>query len=125
MRKINKNFTWANYNNIFIFKAFNILFKNSPYLLEDIFHPYMTKLKADPVFIIQNSKHFDHEIELLTRVVLDLWNGSGNVNLGELLSSLDYDNSLNLLHAFCHLCGINEDLIDLLDQDLTLGHYKK
>ncbi len=125
MKKMKDSFLWAKCNNILIFETLNILLKNTPWLLEFLFNYKKVKLRCEPDIIIKKIKSYSHNELILTKAALDLWNGSGNLNIGELLSILDYDNTLNFIHSLCHLSGINEDLIDVLDSKLTLGHRKK
>jgi hypothetical protein len=117
-------FLWAKCNNSLIFETLHILLKNTPWLLEFLFNHKKPELRCEPDIFIEEIKYYSHSELIITKAALDLWNGSGNANIGELLNVLDYDNTLNFIHSLCNLSGINEDLIDVLDSKLTLGHRK-
>ena len=119
-----EKFCWSSSSDTQVFNSIRMLLKDAPYLLDYLFHPYRAKLNAAPKVIIKDAASFSHGEQLLIKAAIDLWSYDGKASLGEVITSLDYNNMLNLLNALCYARDINEDLIDLLDRRLTLGHRK-
>lgn len=119
-----EKFNWSKIQDTHVFNSICILLKDNPYLLEYLFSHKNAKLSASPDILIQEAGGLAHGEQILIKVAIDLWSGEGSASVGEVISVLSYNNMLNFLNALCHIRDINEDLIDILDEKLTLGHIR-
>jgi hypothetical protein len=72
-----------------LLQAISIIFSKSPNLLEFLFDPGCPRLRALPEDLLKESYDFSAREDLLVRVALDMWSGSGNAQVWELLEYLD------------------------------------
>lgn len=82
-----------------IFKVVARALDAHPYLMEFIFDPVEPKLRCLPEELLNESGYMSAGEDLLVRVALDLWSGSGNAHIWELVEILDDTNFTNVLWA--------------------------
>ena len=82
-----------------LFESISILFTNHSYLLDFIFDPDAAKLKFNPEVILRGSVDLSSGEDLLIRIALDLWSGSGEAKIWELIEYLDDQNFDQVLKA--------------------------
>lgn len=77
--------------------AINYFLFNYPHLINCFLHPEKPGLRSPSKVIIKKIRGLSHSEQLLVRMGMDIWNGSGQVNLllaYEVLSS-------DLIERFC------------------------
>lgn len=84
-------------------EALSLIFRNHPELLEILFEKDRARLRADFLLRLDSVSVFSNGEQILIRVALDLWNGSGNVRMWEILESLGDDNFSGVLAGLRHL----------------------
>ncbi len=80
-------------------EAISLVFLDHPYLEDFFFDPKMAQLKASPLEILELSKSFSSGERLLIQVALDIWSGTGEAKLSEVLERLDEANVHNVLNG--------------------------
>ncbi len=80
-------------------RPYLILFENHPHLINCIFELNYLKLKNDPENIIALTRGLSSGERILIRIALDLWNGSGAINLIDIIDGLDEQNYKSFLKA--------------------------
>ncbi len=72
-----------------LLQAISNIFSESPKLLDFLFDPEKPKLRAMPEVLLLEAEDFSAKEDLLIRVALDMWSGSGSAEVWELLEYLD------------------------------------
>ncbi len=75
-----------------LFEAISRVLANHPHLLKFLFEPERARLRAPADLLREESKDFSSGEDLLIRVALDLWSGSGDAHIWELIEILDDEN---------------------------------
>lgn len=83
--------------------ALNLIFQNHPELLAILFEKDRARLHKDFLLRLDSVSAFSNGEQILIRVALDLWNGSGNVRMWEILEALGDDNFNGVLAGLRHL----------------------
>lgn len=73
------------------------MFLNHQYLLRGFFEERQPRISLAPEEMIQQSAGFSDGEIVLIKIALDIWSGSGNACVWELLEVLDKGNFLNVL----------------------------
>jgi hypothetical protein len=73
------------------------------YLLDFLFDPDEPKLRRSACELLEEAAVMSSGEDLLVRVALDLWSGSGNAHVWELFEILDEGNFINVLRALMEL----------------------
>ena len=83
------SFTWlkANTDEQRLIKAITILFNDDQRLLEFVFETKRPRLRKRSGILRDDSWNFSSAEQLLIRVALDFWSGSGHTQLWELLET--------------------------------------
>ena len=76
-----------------------LIFSNHPKLLEFFFDPEKPRVRFEPMDMLKGAGCFSSGEQVLIRVALDVWSGSGNAKIWQLLEKLDHDNFSNVLKA--------------------------
>lgn len=97
--------TWeqATVRDCLLGEAISLVLLNHPNILEFLFDPIRAKLRKSPDELLQLSKSFSSGERILVRVALDIWNGSGNATVWQILESLDDHNLANVLNGLSFL----------------------
>ena len=86
------------------------VFRNHEYLLEGLFEKTQARLSSDPdLMIAKIAKYSDGEIVLI-KVALDMWSGSGNVFVWQILETLDRSTFTNVLDGLSFVKGEQQTL---------------
>lgn len=88
-------------------ETLNIIFTGHPKLLNFLFHEESASLRAEPSLLLTAMGGYSGGEKILIRIALDLWNGSGNVNLWHIIGSLDDDTFVDALLGLLHLRKID------------------
>ncbi len=91
-----------------LLKGISLVLGKHPKLLLFVFDASTPRLRALPEILLEESATFSAIEDLLVRVALDLWSGSGNAHVWELIEYLDYEK----LHYFIEglrFCGTKFD----------------
>lgn len=72
-----------------IYNAVCVLLSHNERLLEFIFEPGGKRLRQRAGILKEDSWNFEEHEQLLIRVALDLWSGSGHVQLWEMTEAWD------------------------------------
>ena len=88
-------------------EVLNLIFRNHPALLDFLFEKDDAQLRAEPVVLLASAGAFSSGEQILVRVALDLWNGSGDVRLWDIIERLDDENYRNVLLGLRHLRRID------------------
>jgi hypothetical protein len=80
-----------------LLKAFLLLYENNEKLLHHILNPNLPKLRTSSDLIKARSTVFSSGEQLLIRIGLDAWNGSGGIHFNELYEKLDSANFQRVL----------------------------
>lgn len=97
-----------------LLRAITILFGNDEKLLNFLFDPKVPKIRKRAGILRDESWELDDREQLLVRTALDIWSGSGHVQIWELLENLDEKNLSNCIVALCELNGIGSQVLDAL-----------
>ena len=90
-------------------EVLNLIFQKHPELLKFLFEKEQARLRLDPELLLLEAGVFSSGEKILARVGLDLWNGSGHVQLWDVIERLDEGNYHNVLAGLRHLRPIEED----------------
>jgi hypothetical protein len=88
-----------------LFTAIARLFRNNPQLLEFFFHSSEPQLAFPCKKIKQLARSLSSADELLVRMALDIWNGSGTIHFNEIHEKLDDHNFTNAILTLGYLRG--------------------
>jgi hypothetical protein len=72
-------------------------------LLAFLFESKLPQLKRDPKELLQDMGVFSSGEQILIRIALDLWDGSGGTYLWDIFQGLDRDTLLDLLQGLEYL----------------------
>jgi hypothetical protein len=97
-------------------ECISLLLSHDEDLMGFIFTCWKPRFRMHPKKLLREAQELDPKQRLLVQAAMDMWNGSGGVNLYEFLSGLEYEHLINFMIAICHLRGIKEDLIDALEE---------
>ena len=92
-----------------LFFVIKIIFRNHPNLLQFFFEPERPRVRFEPMEMRKRARCFSSGEELLVRVALDIWSGSGNAKIWQIIEILDSGNFSNVLEALSILQGIRRD----------------
>ncbi len=98
----------ATKSNLRLLKAICIVFRKHPKLLSFLFDPHSPVLRAQPEALMKESRDFSSGEDLLVRVALDMWSGSGEAYVYELIEILDNTNLFNVLEGLQFLKAKSE-----------------
>ena len=84
-------------------EVLNLIFRNHPELLEFLFDPARARLRLEAEDLLAAAGAFSSGEKILVRVGLDLWNGSGHVQLWDVIERLDIENYRHVLLGLRHL----------------------
>ena len=87
----------------YTYSVIAIIFRNHPYLLRFLFEDRSPRIRFQPMELRRRAANFSSGEQLLIRVALDVWSGSGNAKIWQILETLDADNFLNVLVALAKL----------------------
>jgi hypothetical protein len=74
----------------------SIFFKH-PKLLEFFFQKRSAQMQFSPENMLKEMRCFSSGEQVLIRVAMDVWSGSGNAKVWQLLEKLDHENFSNVL----------------------------
>jgi hypothetical protein len=97
--------TWLNPSKTEIkqYQAIEIILKNHEKLIDFIFDKINPRLKWPTEKLLKNAKGFSNSEYILIKIVLDIWNGTGNAYLNEVLESVDNDNFVKIMKGLIYL----------------------
>lgn len=90
-------------------ETLNIICAQHPELLEFLFEKDRPRLKQESDILLSRFSGYSSGQRILIRMALDLWNGSGEVKLWQIIEGLDDNNYENVLIGLRHLRGIDDD----------------
>src|SRR4051794_32454833 len=76
-----------------------LIFSNHPKLLEFFFEKNQARLSLPPEAMLKELGCFSSGEQVLLRVALDMWSGSGNAFVWQLIETLDHDTFYKVLKA--------------------------
>ena len=101
---MNQNWKNSTQGDSRLFKSISILFENSnQHIPLSLFSKTGPKLIDTPENILKDYNGICSSDYILVKVALDIWSGSGNVYLWEILESLDLDNIKLIIKAILYL----------------------
>lgn len=86
--------------------SISLVFHNHSYLLDFFFDPKEPRISHEPMEMLRLSRGFSSGEQILIRVALDIWSGSGNTKVWNLLESLDEESLSKVLKALAVFRGI-------------------
>lgn len=89
-----------------LLESIYLVCKKHPQLVNFTFNKTKTRLSDQPQNILREAFAFSSGEYVLVQVMLDLWSGSGHVNLYDIVSTLDDENFKNVIMALLHLRNI-------------------
>jgi hypothetical protein len=89
-------------------KALSMLYQNNENLLHTILNPDSPRLRASSKKIKANSAMLSSGEELLIRIGLDAWDGSGGIHFNELYQKLDPMNFQRVIFLLNYLYSPNK-----------------
>jgi hypothetical protein len=101
--------------------AIFILANCNPSLLEFIFHHKKTKLRHSTIHLLDESREFDLEDQLIIRVAIDFWNRTARTDLAQMLAHWDPFVWVRFIQAIAHLKEIRQEVIEKLQEDEERG----
>jgi hypothetical protein len=87
----------------------NLIFQKHPFLLAFLFERDLARLRKEGDLLISEASAFSSGEQILVRLGLDLWDGSGGVRLLDIIERLDIQNYHNVLLGLRHLREIEPD----------------
>jgi len=84
-------------------ETMGLIFRNHPNLLGFLFDKRRPRLRLEPECLLSEAGVFSSGEKILVRVGLNLWNGSGQVSLWDLVERLDVVNYRNVLAGLLNL----------------------
>ncbi len=83
------------------FDAISILTRQSPYLMNFLFHPTNPKLRLPPEELLRTAQGFSSGDYVLVKLAIDLWCEQGQVFVHELfnLDPVNFNLALKALHG--------------------------
>ena len=90
-------------------ETLNIIFAGHNKLLQFLFDEDVAKLRHEPELLLTSACGFSSGEQILIRIALDLWSGSGGVKLWHIIESLDDTTYEGVLAGLRHLRQINPD----------------
>ena len=90
-------------------ETLNIIFAQHPELLEFLFERDRPRLKHEAEVLLSKSCGYSSGERILICTALDLWNGSGEVRLWQIIEDLEDNNYENVLLGLKHLRRNDED----------------
>jgi hypothetical protein len=90
-------------------ETLNIIFDGHSKLLDYLFDKEKAVLRQESAFLIDCASCFSGGEQILIRIALDLWNGSGDVRLWSVIECLDENTYENVLTGLKHLRYIDPD----------------
>lgn len=90
-------------------EVMNLIFAKHLWLLEFLFDAERPRLRRDSESLLFDAVVFSSGEQILVRLALDLWDGSGNVRLWDIVERLDETNYHNVLAGLRHLRQIDDD----------------
>ena len=97
-----------------IYLAIDMIFRSNPGLKTYMFGQDKFRLRAEPEDIIENASGLSSGQQILLRIALDLWSGSGKTDLYDLLTTLDEENFINFLEALLIMRGLKTKQLNML-----------
>jgi hypothetical protein len=89
-----------------VFKVVALIFHNHPELLEFFFEKERPRIRFQAIEMRRHAAGMSSGEQLLLRVALDVWGGSGNAKIWQLIETLDSGNLANVLKALALLRGL-------------------
>ncbi len=83
--------------------AITRVFKNHPNLIEFFFDAKKPRIRRCADELLAYADVFSSGEKLLIKIALDMWSGSGNAKIWELLEVLDVNNFENVIEAIRYL----------------------
>lgn len=80
-------------------EAISLILLSKEHLEDLFFHPDRVGLRYRRDRLLALSKSYPADEQLLIRVALDVWNGSGEAKISELIRGLDFENMSNVLNG--------------------------
>ena len=89
-----------------MYQAIGLVFRNHPELLEFFFEAREPRVRFVSEEMLREAAGFSSGERILIRVALDMWSGSGNAKIWQMLETLDHNNFHNCLKALGFLRGV-------------------
>jgi hypothetical protein len=97
--------------------AIGILMNHEEHFLRFLFEGNHHDLCQPGRELRKHAQCFSHDEQLLIRAALDIWNGSGELNLSECLSTWDAEFWIRFTRAMAHFQEFRQDAILWLVKD--------
>jgi hypothetical protein len=106
------NFAWttSDRHEARSFRIISILFGGDQRLLEYFFDAKEPKIRRRAGILIDDAWNLSHGEQLLVKAALDIWSGSGHLQLWEIVETWDDPNWLNFLTAMAELKGLKASI---------------
>jgi len=88
------------------------VFRNHEYLIESLFKKSQAKLSQRPDLIIAKSAAYSDGEILLIKVALDMWSGSGDAFVWQILETLDRRTFINVIDGLSFIKHEQQTLTD-------------
>ena len=90
-----------------LYQAIGLVFLKHPELLEFFFEKTQPRIRFIAEDMRKEAAGYSSGQQILIRVALDMWSGSGNAKIWQMLETLDPDNFRNCLKALGFLKGLD------------------
>mgnify|MGYP003393781428 CR=1 FL=1 len=87
------------------------VFSNHEYLLDGFFEKAQARLSSTPELMIERTASYSHGEVVLIKVALDIWSGSGNVFVWQILETLDRETFANVIDGLVFVKHDQQTLI--------------
>lgn len=88
-----------------LYSAVSAIFLKHPHLLRFLFDDHEPRLRMIPEEMLREIRGFSSGEQILVRVAMDIWSGSGNAKIWQIVETLDPDNFANVLEGLRILRG--------------------
>ena len=95
-------------------ESLNLIFAGHSKLLEFLFEPDRPRLRQAPEILLDQASGYSSGESILIRVALDLWSGSGDVLLWEIIEKLDERTFAGVIAGLGYLREIPPDGPEIL-----------
>ena len=92
-------------------RALSLLLHRNDKILHLMLNPDNPRLMASPAVLKGHSQAFSSSEQLLLRIALDIWDGSGGIHFNEVYENLDHRNFQKMLLVLNYLYSPEEAIL--------------
>ena len=95
-------------------ESIEIILGHNSQLLEFLFDPASPRIRKRAGILRDDLWSFSDEDQLLIRAALDLWSGSGHLQLWEMVETWDKKHWVSFIAGVCRMVGVESEVVNKL-----------